>query len=360
LLPVILVVTIPVVILYNAREYFFDIDKLLKESPDYRIGYAYNESNYKIVKAKFLQLNDKQTVIAVGSSRVLQFRAHLFDVPFYNAGYTISRINDFIPFLEIIPKKKTPKILILGLDQWMFNENWDKLDSPSTKIDNRLNSTPSISTIKHVYRDLFNGKYSFSSFNTTNNSPLNIGLNAFVNKKGLRNDGSMDYGDLLDQLKHDDSSVEDYQFKNTYRRIEKGIQRFEYGERINDRAIFELEKLLKYCANRKIKVVAFLPPFADEVKKKMDATGKYNYIETIMPALSPYFNEFQFELYDFSNMGSFGGNDEELLDGFHGSEVAYAKILLTMINRNSILKKTVTRNNLEQTIQHAKTPYSLE
>ena len=132
-LPLIIFIVTVYLFLRLTGENFYSIDSIIKSDKKYLIGYAYNENNYRYLKWKTLIEKDKQNIWALGSSRVLQFRANMFESSFYNSGYTISSISDFLPYLSSIPQDKYPKILIIGFDQWMFNENWDKLKDKKNK-----------------------------------------------------------------------------------------------------------------------------------------------------------------------------------------------------------------------------------
>lgn len=119
----------PTYILWSSKENFHEIDKILNSKENYPIGCAHNEVNYHYLKWANLNLNQRRNVWALGSLRVLLFRENMFDVSFYNAGYTVESLNDFLPFLESIPDSKYPEYIIIGLDQWMFNSKYDELNS---------------------------------------------------------------------------------------------------------------------------------------------------------------------------------------------------------------------------------------
>src|SRR6188474_3306231 len=88
LLPLTLLLMPPCAVLYRTGENLKTVDDALTADDKYLIGYAYNEDNYGYLKWKTLT-RKKCRVVALGSSRVLQFRDRMFDAPFYNAGFTI-------------------------------------------------------------------------------------------------------------------------------------------------------------------------------------------------------------------------------------------------------------------------------
>ena len=63
---------------------------------------------HRYLKWKALQEKDRKEIWALGSSRVLQLRKQMFTTTFYNAGFTVIRIKDFMLFMKSIPKNKYP------------------------------------------------------------------------------------------------------------------------------------------------------------------------------------------------------------------------------------------------------------
>jgi hypothetical protein len=348
-IPFIIILAIPTFILGYSREDFYKIDHLLKKNEKYLIGYAYHENNYGYLKWEYLKINEKRTIWALGSSRVLQFRENMFDSTFYNAGYTIVSINDFRPFLKSLPDNKLPDFIILGLDQWMFNVEWDNLNSiPSIdKWQNDFIYIPKlVPTYQTVYKDLFAGKITFSLLRR-NYDLKKIGLNAIFNDKGFRNDGSMYYGNQIIKLINKDTTAYDYHYSNTLERIKYGVLRFQYCKTINEKALVELNELLKFCKERNIKIVAFLPPFADKVYKAMLECNKYGYLNELYGKLKPIFDSYSYEIYDFTDVSSCKSSDNEMIDGIHGGDLTYQKILLTMLDYGSTLRQITNVQRLE-------------
>ena len=360
ILPLFVFLVPPVYILKHSGENFNDLDATIKSDKKTIIGYSYNEKNYRYLKWKELMLQKQCEVVALGSSRVLQFRKNMFETRFYNAGYTISGVADFVPFLQSIPKEKYPKYLIIGLDQWMFNKNWDEIETikKTSFWTEAFHKNPDIKTIIKVWDDLLASKYSLSMPNRKNEIAL-IGLNACVNNLGFRNDGSMEYGNDIDKKIANDTTAKDYKFNDTFSRIDDERIQFKPGSNIYPKAISELEKLLFYCKNNRIHVVAFLPPFADAVNKKMDDSKKFTYKDGIYEKCSPLFRKYSFELYDYSNLKTVNSNDSEVIDGFHGSEITYAKMLLHMLNSGSRLKEVSNSVKLESDLKNPINRYTV-
>lgn len=349
-LPFVLVLSVPLVTLYNYKENFIDIEPVLKENKKYLIGYAYNEKNYKFLKYKVLDIRKKNKIWALGSSRILQFREAMFNESFYNAGYTITNIKDYQEFFKTIPSDKYPDVLFINIDQWMFNENYDQLKGTPNKTQwlDAFTKFPKYATIVDVWKDVFNSKYSV--FNADKNE-LKIGLNAYINHKGFRNDGSMFYGKQIEKLKNKDTTADDYMYKDTRKRIAKGNNRFEYGSSFNKNTIAILEDFLKFSKENKITVVAILPPFAPKILKEMQKSGNYKYIDQIEPAIRPVFDKYHAKLYNFTDPKTINSSGDEFLDGFHGGEKTYGRILNGMAQKDSTLLKYINSSAIEKELQ---------
>ncbi|MEZ0184333.1 hypothetical protein AB9T89_18975 [Flavobacterium oncorhynchi] len=284
----------------------------------------------------------------------------MFKTSFYNVGFTISSIKDFKPFIKSVPPSKRSKYIIISLDQWMFNEYYDDLNStlPIEHWQNGFKFLPVLyPTYNTIYRDLFSGKYTFNSLNPNSKPYSKIGLNAKINNTGFRNDGSFFYGDQIAKLINKDSSANDFGYSDTFDRIKDGNRRFQYSKAVNEKAIIELDEFLKYCQSQKIFVIAFLPPFADRVYNKMEESGNYKYIKEIHNKIKPIFDSYNFEVYDFSNVSLCNSNDSETIDGFHGGELTYQKILISMIESGSVLKQFSDVKRLKNDLSKKKNNY---
>lgn len=352
----------PCIFLMKTKENFKDIDKIIEDSDDYLIGYAYNENNYKYLKWKTIDVKSRNTLIALGSSRVLQFRDKMFNTVFYNAGYSVSKISEFKLFLESIEECKYPKYLIIGLDQWMFNSNWDDMNTPKNNLEDKWKDafqlTPNILIVFQVWRDILKGKYRGIDIKK-DNAKIKVGLNAMVNNKGFRNDGSFSYGKQIAKLINNEGQAEDLKFVETLDHIKDGTGRFIFTNTINPLAFKELENLLSYCQENRIYLIAFIPPFADKVNAALNANNGSSYMANIYKDAKVYFEKYNFELYDYSYLKYFNSNDKEMIDGFHGGEIAYLKILISILNSGSILNTVASIDELKKELKIKKNDYEM-
>ncbi|WP_333601387.1 hypothetical protein [Flavobacterium sp.] len=359
LFPLLMFFGLPCYYLYRYDENFNRLTLSDNQKERHLVGYLYNEGNYDYLKWNAINSDQKYTVISLGSSRVLQFRKEMFNDSFYNAGFAISRVNEFLPFLKSLKKDNLPQYLIISLDQWMFNYNWDKLEAQPNpdKWESAFQFTPKLFVINAAWKDFFDGK--FSKINPKKDGVVRVGLNAYVNDTGFRNDGSFFYGKQITKRLVNDSTMADYKFRDTKERINKGISRFEYGNNVNPKAIAELKKLILFCKANKIHLIAFLPPFSNEVNRYMQEQNKYEYMDKIYPAIYPLFAAFDMELYDFKQLSLVNSDDRETIDGFHGGEVTYLKILIEMLEKKSMLNKVSDLNSRKNELKKRINNYTI-
>src|SRR5579871_4488684 len=123
LLPITLYVSVTVGLPAFAGEFIpiSQIASLQQGAAPILFGRAYRDNfvAYKITSARLR----KPEILALGSSRVLQFRAPLFNKKrsaFYNAGSAGPSLAAELDFLNHLGDGGLPKVLILGLDQEWF------------------------------------------------------------------------------------------------------------------------------------------------------------------------------------------------------------------------------------------------
>jgi len=358
LLPLFILSLTSLIFIKQSGEYFSDIDNLTESNEDYLIGFANDEYRYRYLKWARINNNEKFTALALGSSRVLQFKEDMFDERFYNAGYTIENINEFKDFLETLPKDKLPKYLIMGIDQWMFNENWSGFSLSNKPKEHWTDNSFSfdLRRIIDVYKNILDGTFNLYNYDR---SLSKIGFNAKFNNTGFRNDGSMNYGKQINKLINNDVTANDYLFGDTYYRINNNSDRFEYGENVSNLGLSKLRELLKYCFEKNISVIGFLPPFPESVYHKMIKSNNYKYIEKITPILTEIFINYNYEFYDYTSLEKGKTYDNEFIDGFHGSEVTYYRILLDMLNRKSTLNKITNKIKIKKKLKNRINNYEI-
>lgn len=326
---------------------FKDIEESIeiqRKNHDILIGLGYNEQTayYKLVNANYYQAD----VIALGTSRVMQFKKEFFKSSFYNCGGAVGgNYKEYVNFLENLTYK--PKVILLGLDQWVFNDAWNRSCTDYTgfkKIEKENRNKGSM--LKKIVKDWTRKKWRFTDLKLY---PVNIGFNGRIKDEGFIYDGSYYYGNIYRNPK----GQKDYQFKDTFDRIEGGKYRFEWGKHIDTDTLEQLKFLLDYCSEKKIFVIGFLPPFAPAVYNRIVQSGNYDYFNEIAPFCQELFAGYGFEFYDYTDNNRLIVTDKYFIDGFHGSDVLYGKIIQDMIKKGSIINNEVDLQTTDSLLNNA-------
>lgn len=318
--------------------------KIQRKSDDEKLlGMAYNEQS-AYLKIKNINYYSPQ-ISTLGSSRVLQFKDEFFETSFYNGGRGVASIADWEKFIDNINAEALPDILIIGLDSWEFNPNWEGLLANSEDLSKPIKISI-FERLENEMKDYRDNKWSFKEIINNNG---NLGFNGIFKNSGFLKDGSYYYGNIY---KNPESTL-DYQFRDTYGRIEHGILRFEYSDTIEQETLDYLEHFLLLCSEKDIEIIGFIPPFAPSVYQKMKSYGnQYGYLDKIGDECQLIFNQYGYEFYDYTDISNLDCDDSFFIDGFHGSEVAYLRILLDMLNQNSVLNQYIDSNKLNQLYQN--------
>ncbi len=296
----------------------------------YGLAYTQDIESFKLRSV----LARSPEVLILGTSRVLSIRTAFFDPKYncYNAGKGISTLKEMKGFLARIPISHSPKLVILGLDQYFFNENWSKKNLRDTsKIFDfskewyKIVGQASIHT--KIYSDLLEKKFDLADIFKREG----IGLMAKATGYGYLNNG-----DMLGLGKN----IEDENFTDTFKRIKEGNNRFEYGSIVSEKSMTELNDILLLCKQRGIHVVAFIPPFAQAIYQEMlRRSSQYAYIWKLESELRPCIEKYNFSFFDFTNLQDLSGDNPEYYDGFHASEKAYLRLFIKMVEQDNELAK---------------------
>ncbi len=302
-------------------------------------GRAYSDPTpyYKLESV----LRRRPDVLVLGTSRVLAVRSNFFrsDLSFFNAGNGVTRLRHFRLFLQRIPIGAEPRLVFLGLDQYLFNDGFDPLLPDGVELawvaEERAEEV-FFSNWTKVYGDYWQQKFRLADL-LAERGERRIGLNAVAHANAFRSDGSYTWAQFIADPWNPKNP--DFEFQNTFDRIQMGDRRFQYGEHVSEKALTELDALLQECRSRGIYVAAFLPPFAHVVFERMQSMPKqYGYLREIEPSLRLVFDKSGFSLYDSSDLARLGASDKETIDGFHGSEKAYLRLFLRMIESDPRLE----------------------
>jgi hypothetical protein len=151
---------------------------------------------------------------------------------------------------------------------------------------------------------------------------------AIIRATGYRADGSRDYGR---RYAAEDPTFDDQGFANTLGRLANADGPFEHGDHAETSRFAQFDALLAGLEGEGITPVVILTPLAGRVLAAMGGMGEaFGYVAQVRA----YLAGLEVESYDFLDPALLGANDCEFVDGFHGGEVVYQRILLAIVEAN--------------------------
>ena len=309
----------------------------------------------------------KPDVLVIGSSRSMQFRAGLLNrAPdrFYNAGGAAQRIEEISEFLNGLDSASLPKVLILGLDQPWFNQNTSQGFSPrraGQQLDDeqRTGFERAMNAGRFILKDLANARIRPAAL-ARHTDPFSggyaIGISAIVRGWGFRNDGSFQYASST-YLRPQTS---EQRLAESLARLTNGQDHLTSGDRIADSAMSALESVLQFCRDHSIEALGFSPPYAPAILDRMNEQGRHSYLQVYTGKVSALFEKYDFVFMDSLDPTTRGGSDDDMMDGFHGSEFLMASIYRTFLEqRPQVLGRYTDAAALDELIRNRKHPFLL-
>jgi hypothetical protein len=305
-----------------------DRDELYGSALEFR-PYVYKLERYKIAKPD---------ILIVGSSRVLPFAGEAFLSPMVNAGNASSSLGQARSFIDDALAIHKPKAILLGLDFWWFNPAREEADLAAQSdpvIDLTLDRLSS--PFKWMLDGTLKPKAVIAGIFSDAQMPPGIGVRAKYNHHGWDRFGRLDYGNLLTGGR----KSEDRQFKRTIRRVVKADADAKMYVHIapSTESLDELAALIKDVRAQGIEIELLLAPLAPDV---LDAIGMDD-PENLINQLRARVAKLDVSSYDFTDPVPLGSNHCEFVDGFHGGEVTYLRILERIAAGSSIISRAVNQ-----------------
>jgi len=288
-------------------------------------------------------------IVAIGSSRSMQFREKAFSESFTNLGGVISDIGYSELFIHKMIKEHKPEIIIWAVDYQDFFEAprpgrpWRIEDDHNIFAPLGLAGN-GVFEWKSYWKLLLNGEV-FENF------PIELkGLSAKVEGNGFDGDGSMYYfGSFYDSL-----GKGEIVYTNSWEKERQNIlDTTSQGDRVTSPQPWALESfksIVDYAKSENVIIIPVLVPAAPMVMEIMDEGPEtfrlgLDQLREQLPRLSPYFA-------DFVDPREYGSDECEFLDAYHGGEVTYLRIVLGLSEMSdSPLKPYVRRNFIKRQIK---------
>ena len=359
----------PALIMFSASGEFTplaDIEELSRGQRSILVGQAYN--NFRDVYQFEETSIRRPSVIALGSSRVGQFRGIFFrdSELFYNAAGSIGALSEFTDFIKHL--SQPPQIIIAGMDSYFFqleNEKNNVVARPDPFMTRVQSYDPFFESFFRnggwwkIYADYSKGKFSLTQLFAKTDDRIVIGLRSLMTSGGFTNDGSDYYGDIIDR-------------PSNQVKILPGIAAFaagisatygdEYGNGISDNALKELRKFLSLCKEKNITAVGVLPPISHaeyEALQKYKDAPYASAFKKLGVVLASVYKEYGFDFYDFRDIEALGSTDNEMFDNKHGGEKLYLRLFITMAEHSSSLAPLVDVPYLKSRLVSATSTYAV-
>ncbi len=317
-------------IVRKQHEQFKNNNTCLYDSALNNISDIYKLEIYKYVRPDILVL---------GSSRVLQFRPNMFSVPMVNAGGGMGSVAQGYQFLTEALKEHRPKHIIMGVDFWWFNEEFDKVENIDFILPQFSNSIYELNNYLLPFKWLYDGKINIRNLKEYS-SNCHFGAIASERQDGYGPFGSYYYNSVV----FGKNNSNDEGFKNTLRRIEEGNDRFQYGAKVSQGHYENFIKLMEMIKEEGLEVTIIFPPLASIVYEAMkNIENKYAYVWELEDMIIN-----QYDGFSFHDSSLVSVSDCEFIDGFHGGDVVYARILNNLKSKRSELSQYINIDEVTQ------------
>ncbi len=257
-------------------------------------------------------------VAVLGSSRAMQFHGRPFTRSFVNLGGAVNSIGEARILARQMLARHKPDLVILAIDYWWFN---DAVEEPAEYPSHALVRRDF--RLAHLYKPflwLADGKVGPGTyFRVLAGDARNIGTQAVVWDEGYDRYGGAHFSRRIDGSR-----------PHNHRRmavalgwVRDGVKGMTASAGISQARLVAFGELLDDFDEAGVAVVTVLPPMAAAVLKAMATKGGFGYIASLRRRL-PALARWHLDAHDPRTLGS---DDCEFLDGSHGGEVVYLRIL---------------------------------
>jgi len=340
---------IPILYAYSTGEYLSVKDvanKQLSSRKKIIYGQALLDStrNYKLHMLK--KTNPK--IIVFGDSRVMQFKSYMFTKKFYNMGGVMQQIDEGLAIAPKIIEEK-PDLVIIGANIRWFNRHPDE---KSIFIhDERLPGFHSKDIVK-IFTWVINGDLSFKEmYHQIVHEDDHIGIRG-IKGDGFAPDGSYYQTRIITGEKPPNKPLERVVIHGNGRfNMPSGYTSYVALTKIQlspkDQQINKFIKLIEIFKSNNIKVIVFFPPYSPYVNTSMtELKDKYSWVEKLMEKLQTK----KVDFINLNNASSINSNSCEFVDGGHGGEITYMRILIKFIEHYSYLHNFIDKGKLKKLI----------
>lgn len=268
-------------------------------------------------------------VVAVGSSLMMELRERFFRGSFYTMGGTMDSIVNGTHAITLLTQEHRPTVLLLGIDWWWFRAGVDpyRRSRPPLEI-NRFTPEKIIRPLQWMW----SGKLSLSEYLTTatgtqEESACAIGVQSKELRRGFAPDGSYYYTSLITGQVPAEPG-----FAPELTAIRDATGRFAAGSTLNEDSVRDFVALIQGLQKQGVHTMLFFQPVAPIVWAEMQRhPEQFAYIGALQRSLS----EAGIAYENFLDATALGSPDCEFIDGIHGGDVTYARVLRRLYDRET-------------------------
>jgi hypothetical protein len=285
-----------------------------------------NFAEFKLEGSLFYRPN----LLIVGSSRAVHVSSEIFNRQphaVYNAAFDAAVIHDMWQMIRILDAEHAlPKLIILQMNYPDFNADMPNTTNLNIQAPTYLSGVGQVwnSTlwVGRRWRIVLSAIQDTLSVEQTSSLEF-WGLLAITTHIGYLADGSEYNANLSPELAQRHYEVQ-------YQEFQARTGNFRAGNRVHEENLWKLREILRIAAANQAEVIGYFPPYRANIYEPMVTSGDYTYIPEARSNIRALFEEFNYSFFDFSDIYSVNGQDEELYDAWHPGQRLNVRIFMAI------------------------------
>lgn len=298
-----------------------------------------------LYRFKWVSIQRRQPeIVALGNSRVLQFRREMFGArsgDFFNAGGMIQGVRDLEQFVAALPADSALTCAIIGVDYAWFNERAAAIAERLRVFEKAVRADDGLDGFAHghVFQDVLRNGWTddadapswsvlAGAWRGGDAAAANAwGFLARNRHMGFRVDGSYDYGLPAPA----DWTFQDREHPPVLERIRAGVRGFEPAAGLAEARVTRFLACLRTLKARGVTVLCFAPPYPSgavaALEERPGQTERWRQYREVLP---PRLREEGAVFVDAANPAALGLDDRCMRDGLHAMETFHVRLLAAL------------------------------
>ncbi len=278
-------------------------------------------------------------VAVIGTSRAGSFGKAFFDKPFVNLQSTVDSPRDLGEFVERnLTSGRRVEHLLIAAEVWWF------ADDPSEGLKRkpgRSTEQKFLANVNHLLLHRKGIERLMAIWSAINDQPFGtfMGIHGLIRREGFSQYGSYHYEQIVTGRRRSP----DYKFNFSLTKLAAGEHRFKTGTALNMLRFEQFMQALRRLEQLGVAFTVILPPYAPSVASRM-SSERFRHIPQLVAAL----RKEGVAVFDFTRPSELGDDDCEYIDGFHGGDVVYARMLAIVARARPQLRAYVDLRLLDE------------